>query len=90
MLLFESRCNIRKKQPLDGKTFIDTLFLLLLFFIMGTRGRSHLFHVSIDYKVPRNPSNIAFFLTRCLWKGILHLHQRVVILIPLRVFLKLP
>lgn len=35
MLLFESRCNIRKKQLLDGKTFIDTLFLLLLFFIMG-------------------------------------------------------
>lgn len=61
MLLFESRCNIRKKQLLDGKTFIDTLFLLLLFFIMGTRGRSHLFPVSIDYKVPRNPSNIAFF-----------------------------
>lgn len=53
----------KKKQLQDGKTFIGSLIGTVPFvalFLHGYGGRSHLFLVSIEFKVPRNPSNIAF------------------------------
>lgn len=58
----EEQVQYKKKQLLDSKTFIDTLFLLLFFLHQDMDVSSNLFHVS---KFQRNPSNIAI-LTRCL------------------------